>query len=68
MPANQSDCTASNGDILAGINSNYGDTAEISGVTTSGVDTICEKFEGNSNGDEPTSVGSGNDGTNCIIE
>lgn len=50
-----------------GINSNYGDTAKISGLTSSGVSTICERFEGNDSGDEPTSIGTGNDGTYCII-
>lgn len=50
-----------------GINSNYGDSAKISGLTTSDVDTICERFEGNDSGDEPTSNGTGNDGTYCII-
>lgn len=63
----QSDITATNGDVLAGINSNYGDTAKISGVSASGVGEICEKYEGNSNGADPVSVGTGNDGTNCII-
>ncbi|KAJ4396117.1 hypothetical protein N0V93_000334 [Gnomoniopsis smithogilvyi] len=62
-----SDVTASNGDLIAGINSNYGDTAKISGLTASGVETICERFEGNDSGDEPTSLGTGNDGTYCII-
>lgn len=63
----QSDITATNGDLLAGINSNYGDTAKISGVSASGVGEICERFEGNDSGDEPTSIGAGNDGTYCII-
>lgn len=44
-----------------------GDTAKISGVTASGVETICERFEGKTDGSEPTSIGTGNDGTNCII-
>lgn len=60
--------TASNGDLLAGINSNYGDSATISDTTASGVEEICEQFEGNESGDEPTSVGTGNDGTYCIID
>lgn len=60
--------TATNGDLIAGINSNYGDSATISGITASGVEEICEQFEGNESGDEPTSVGTGNDGTYCIIQ
>lgn len=63
----QSDVTASNGDLIAGINSNYGDSAKISGLSASGVSEVCERFKGNSNGAEPTSVGTGNDGTYCII-
>jgi hypothetical protein len=27
--------------------------------------TVCERFQGNSSGDEPTELGSGPDGTNC---
>jgi hypothetical protein len=58
------------GKVLVGINSNFGDTAKISGVTVIG-DTskklvICERFKGNSTGAEPTEVGSGSDGTNCV--
>jgi hypothetical protein len=58
------------GKVLVGINSNYGDTAKISGVTVVG-DTsrkivICERFKGNSTGAEPPALGSGSDGTNCI--
>lgn len=60
--------TASNGDLLAGINSNFGDTATISDTTTTGVSEICERYEGTEGGGEPTSIGTGNDGTNCIIE
>lgn len=62
-----SDCTATNGDLIAGINSNFGDTATISGLTSSGVETICERFEGIVGG-EPESLGTGADGTYCIIE
>lgn len=59
--------TATNGDLLAGINSNYGDTATISNTEATGVDEICEQFEGNDTGDEPTSIETGNDGVYCII-
>lgn len=62
-----SDVTATDGDLIAGINSNYGDTATISGLTDSNVEEICEQFEGNDTGDEPTSIGTGADGTYCII-
>ncbi|MFI6333576.1 pectate lyase [Streptomyces sp. NPDC050535] len=57
------------GKVLAGINSNYGDTASISGVTIVGDSgkkiTVCERFQGNSTGAEPAALGSGPDGTYC---
>ncbi|MCD7442419.1 pectate lyase [Streptomyces lincolnensis] len=55
------------GQVLAGVNANYGDTAVISGVTIVGDRsiTVCERFRGNSSGAEPTELGSGSDGTNC---
>ncbi|MCJ1333300.1 hypothetical protein MMC10_009994 [Thelotrema lepadinum] len=51
--------SASSGSVLAGINSNYGDTATLTKITVSDVDTICEEYEGNDTGDEPPEVGSG---------
>ncbi|KAK1598939.1 pectate lyase [Colletotrichum navitas] len=50
---------ASSGKLLAGINSNYGDTAIIKSVTAKGVSDICTEFKGNDSGKEPTEVGSG---------
>lgn len=50
---------AVNGDLLAGVNSNYGDTATISGTCASNVDAICAWYQGNSNGAEPTKLGTG---------
>lgn len=50
----------------SGINSNYNDTATFSSITVSDVDDICVTYEGNDNGDEPTKLSSGADGTNCI--
>jgi hypothetical protein len=57
------------GKTLVGINTNYGDTATLSKITIAG-DTsrkivICDRFTGNSSGDEPTKTGSGADGTFC---
>ncbi|OHV45294.1 pectate lyase [Pseudofrankia sp. BMG5.36] len=57
------------GKTLAGINSNYGDTATLSGITIVG-DTkkkisICDRYEGNDVGDEPVKLGTGADGTYC---
>ncbi len=57
------------GKALVGINANYGDTATISGVTVVGDSSreidICQRFQGNSSGAEPSSLGSGPDGTHC---
>jgi hypothetical protein len=51
---------ASNGKLLVGINSNFGDTATIDGVTcASSVKEICEEFEGTTPGNEPKSVSTG---------
>ncbi|EKD18648.1 pectate lyase [Drepanopeziza brunnea f. sp. 'multigermtubi' MB_m1] len=60
------DITASDGEMLAGINSNFGDTAKITNSKTSGVQDICVTFQGVSKGSEPTIIGSGSDGTNCV--
>ncbi len=58
------------GNTVAGINTNYGDTARFSGITivndSSRSMVICRKYTGNDDGDEPTQVGTGADGTNCI--
>ncbi|KAK2040975.1 pectate lyase, partial [Colletotrichum somersetense] len=50
---------ASSGKLLAGINSNYGDTATFKSVIAKSVSDICTEFKGNDNGDEPAEVGSG---------
>jgi predicted nucleic acid-binding Zn ribbon protein len=58
------------GNTIAGINTNYGDTARFSGITIvndSGRNmVVCKKYIGNDDGDEPDDNGSGADGTNCI--
>lgn len=55
------------GQVLVGVNANFGDTATLSGVTVVGDKdiTVCERFKGNNSGDEPTSLGSGPDSTHC---
>ncbi|SDM30563.1 Pectate lyase [Streptomyces sp. cf386] len=57
------------GNAIAGINANYGDTATLSGVTITGDSgrdiTVCDRFQGNDSGDEPSETGSGPDGTHC---
>lgn len=55
-----SDITATEGKVLAGINSNYGDTATFKNVKTSGVKEICDEYKGTDNNDvEPEKVSSG---------
>jgi hypothetical protein len=57
------------GKDIAGINANYGDTATLSGLTMVGDSsrkiTVCERFQGNASGAEPSSLGTGADGTHC---
>ncbi|KAL9060948.1 MAG: hypothetical protein Q9162_000392 [Coniocarpon cinnabarinum] len=57
--------TAKSGSELAGINSNYDDTATLTNIKVSGVDDICVTYTGNTNGDEPKENGSGPN-ANCI--
>lgn len=48
-------------------NSNYGDSATLTGITVSGVDDVCVTFTGtDNNSQEPVENGSGADGTYCI--
>ncbi|MDR8413963.1 pectate lyase [Nonomuraea sp. 3-1Str] len=59
--------TARSTSALAGINTNWGDTARFSRITVYGTSTsICDKYKGVPKGSEPTKIGSGADGTNCI--
>lgn len=59
--------TAKSVKTLVGINTNYNDTATMTNITIcGGSTTICQKFTGNNTGAEPTSIGSGPDGKNCI--
>lgn len=55
-----SNVIASGGSQLAGINSNYGDTATITSDTCiTEVDTVCAEYEGNDTGAEPDEVSEG---------
>ncbi|MEV6304000.1 pectate lyase [Actinoplanes sp. NPDC051861] len=57
------------GKSIVGINTNYGDTATLSGITIIGDSkkkiAICDRFTGNNTGKEPTKTGTGPDGTFC---
>jgi hypothetical protein len=59
------------GRTIAGINTNFGDTARFSGVTIVGDSgkkiVVCEKYEGVTSG-EPEKIGSGPDATHCLYE
>lgn len=59
------DIVARSGGVLAGINTNYGDTADFDRITVYGSITICQRFTGNNTGAEPTSTGSGPDAQYC---
>ncbi|KAH7080410.1 pectate lyase-domain-containing protein [Paraphoma chrysanthemicola] len=51
---------ASNGKLLVGINSNFGDTATIDSATcATSVKEVCEEFEGTTPGNEPKSISTG---------
>ncbi|MFI6708986.1 pectate lyase [Nonomuraea sp. NPDC050478] len=58
--------TARSTKVLAGINTNWGDTARFSRITVYGSATICEKYRGVPKGSEPTKIGEGADGVNCL--
>jgi hypothetical protein len=60
-----SSITATNGSAIAGINSNYKDTAKFWNVSAGGA-TLCQKYIGNNSGDEPTKDSATMDGTYCI--
>jgi pectate lyase len=50
---------AEDGKMLAGIESNYGDTARINTCCAVDVKNICTEYEGNDTGDEARKIGSG---------
>lgn len=54
------------GGVLCGTNTNYGDTCTIADSCQSG-GKDCDRYAGNADGDEPTKIGSGADGTYCIV-
>jgi pectate lyase len=58
--------TASSGKVIAGVNTNYGDVAKLSGLNIGSIAT-CWLYTGNSSGAEPTKTGSGANGKNCIV-
>ncbi|KAF8711648.1 Pectate lyase, partial [Rhizoctonia solani] len=53
---NISNVIAKNGKLLAGVNSNYKDVATFSKVQATSVKSVCDTFQGNSNGKEPSKL------------
>lgn len=60
--------TARSTKVLAGINTNWGDTARFSRITVYGTTSVCDKYKGVPKGSEPTKIGSGADGVNCLYQ
>ena len=63
------DIDAKGGSTLAGINTNYNDTAKFQNITVHDPAMkmkICDRFTGNNSGAEPTKTGTGADGKNCL--
>ncbi|XTZ18512.1 pectate lyase [Micromonospora echinospora] len=62
--------TATSTKALAGINTNWGDTARFSRITILNdpdrKTSICQKYKGVPKGSEPTLIGEGADGVNCF--
>ncbi|GGL08341.1 pectate lyase [Mangrovihabitans endophyticus] len=60
------------GKVLAGVNANLGDRVTLSGITLTGAGAsdihVCELFEGNDTGAEPTKISSEPDGTTCTAD
>ncbi|KAG8870667.1 hypothetical protein FRC20_011462 [Serendipita sp. 405] len=57
------------GDSGVGINTNFGDTARLTNVCSTGKPTVanmCCKYQGTTPGNEPTKIGCGADSTSCI--
>ncbi|WP_240670263.1 pectate lyase [Actinoplanes solisilvae] len=56
--------------VLAGINTNWGDTARFTNINilndSSRSTVICDKYKGVPKGSEPDHIGSGADGVNCL--
>ncbi|KAF9265224.1 polysaccharide lyase family 3 protein [Marasmius fiardii PR-910] len=61
-----SNISASGGGVIAGVNSNYGDVATIKSVSGS-YDSLCDTYQGNSNGDEPEKLTSNQKNANCVF-
>ncbi|KAG8818562.1 hypothetical protein FRC18_012426 [Serendipita sp. 400] len=57
------------GDSGVGVNTNFGGTARLTNVCSTGKPTVanvCCKYQGTTPGNEPTKIGCGADSTSCI--
>ena len=52
--------------VLAGVNEKYHDSAKFVNVFADITMKICERYEGNDQGDDTSPLGSGADGTFCL--
>jgi len=56
-------------DMVAGINTNWGDTATMTRITITGGDaTVCGQYKGVAKGSEPTYLGEGWNNSNCKVK
>lgn len=64
-----SNIIAESGSLLAGINSNYGDTAtfDTDSIDASDVDSWCNTYEGNDTGDEPEELTENEANDYCVF-
>jgi hypothetical protein len=62
------DVTVRMGQVLVGINTNYGDSADFDRINVYGSVRVCERYTGNNTGAEPVRTGEGADGTYCRYE
>ncbi|CAE6483684.1 unnamed protein product [Rhizoctonia solani] len=62
-----SNVIARNGKLLAGVNANYGDVATIDTGSNSytSMKSVCDTFQGNDSGDEPTTLTTNQANANC---
>jgi pectate lyase len=59
---------AKDGNLLVGINENYGDSATFTNITAESGITICATFQANDSGAEPKELGDGPDQEHCLYE
>jgi hypothetical protein len=51
-----SNVIAKSGSLICGINTNYGDTCKVTGLSASSVSHTCTEYTGNNSGKEPTKI------------